>query len=72
MSDHEWAEAFNRRGKPIKQRQCTKCDIYETELSHTTSCPPDWQNYDRRKLEELTIDQTAPHLASQAGQEARG
>jgi len=42
--DHDWFHPINKvgkyAGKPMKQRQCSRCLIWETPVSRESACDP--------------------------------
>jgi hypothetical protein len=52
--EHDWQTVPIRRGKyagePMKQRQCPKCGIWETELSRSSWCKDGKAIFGEQKL----------------------
>ena len=40
LVDHDFQIVLNRRGKPMPQRRCSACEIWETPVSTATPCTP--------------------------------
>lgn len=43
-AEHDWQQT-TVRGRLSKQRRCTKCGLFETELSRMKPCGQSWDEF---------------------------